>query len=97
MIVSGLVQANGDYPHDAPFTVEKNGAGVYDIYFDTRFATDPAVVANVYGQGLNTVDNTIIEAVDRRRARVITGDYYGGYKDRAFTFIATDDGTGGHA
>ncbi len=85
------------------FTVVREDTGVYLIDFkDNLFSRTPALCVtqqfthndhwNDFGNaGGDTRDNAIIIALDKRHAKLKTGDADGKAQDRNFSFIAIGD------
>jgi hypothetical protein len=66
-----------------------SGPPAYAIMFDREFAETPTVVATIIGDNWNLVDNVHVAEVSTEKVVITTGDYYGSYGDRPFSFIAT--------
>ncbi|MFJ3583116.1 hypothetical protein ACIPPS_12925 [Streptomyces sp. NPDC090127] len=88
-IVYGNINSDGSVQSGSgDFLVTKEGTGRYSIAFQRSFSSLPSANATLWGDGWNLVDNTQIAAIESGRIVVITGDYYGQYGDRGFSFQA---------
>jgi hypothetical protein len=86
-IVSGVIGANGAVIAGNGFTVNRASAGTYDITFDTRFGSLPAVVATIRGDAWADV-NAVVRSSDDSGAQIVAVDLQGGCQDRDISFIA---------
>ena len=87
----GSVQGNGTVVDGSGgFTVKRESTGTYQLSFSTAFTKTPAIVGSQwgYGGGQNTLDNVIFPALSGSGATIQTGDSYGKYSDRNFSFVA---------
>ncbi|WP_232453841.1 hypothetical protein [Burkholderia ubonensis] len=71
------------------FAVKRESTGTYQIKFGVQFTKTPAVVGSqgALGNGQSTLDNVIFPVVNPGEITVQTGDQYGKYSDRNFSFI----------
>ncbi|WP_232438427.1 hypothetical protein [Burkholderia ubonensis] len=71
------------------FAVKRESTGTYQIKFSVQFTKTPAVVGSqgAFGNGQSTLDNVIFPVVHPGEITVQTGDQYGKYSDRNFSFI----------
>ncbi|HSF43743.1 MAG TPA: hypothetical protein VLT87_28375 [Thermoanaerobaculia bacterium] len=88
------------------FTISRSAEGAYEIEFaEGTFQNTPALVVVQqysgkdgrgrwtdfgYGGG-DTRDNAVISALDKSKAKVITGNPDGKHEDRNFSFFAIGD------
>lgn len=92
-IVRGSVDKNGNIFAGLGFTSSQKGIGLYDVIFDTPFASMPsASVTQIFpDQNFNTpgssLDNAVINGISTTKMRVLTGDSYGNPDNRYFTFV----------
>jgi len=72
------------------FSVKRESTGNYSILFKNQFTSNPAITGAQwgYGTGQSTLDNVIFPSLSGGGANVQTGDSYGKYTDRNFSFIA---------
>ncbi|WP_203182593.1 hypothetical protein [Streptomyces pratensis] len=87
--VRGNVSAEGERTAGHNFKVLKMSTGKYAVTFDRDFPETPSVVVTIIGDEWRLVDNAHVHAIGTDRVIVTTGDYYGQYGDRPFSFIAT--------
>ncbi|KVO85778.1 hypothetical protein WL61_08295 [Burkholderia ubonensis] len=71
------------------FAVKRESTGTYQIKFGVQFTKTPTVVGSqgALGNGQSTLDNVIFPVVNPGEITVQTGDQYGKYSDRNFSFI----------
>ncbi|WP_338931017.1 hypothetical protein WEB32_06720 [Streptomyces netropsis] len=86
-IVSGVIGANGTVIAGSGFTVNRASAGIYDVTFDTRFGSTPAVVATIRGDAWADV-NAVVRSSNDGGAQIVAVDLHGGCQDRDISFIA---------
>jgi hypothetical protein len=92
-IVSGVVNADGSIQSGSGFTTVHENTGLYQIIFDQKFSSSPAVTAsqdwnNVYPGGGDTRDGAVPVYITAATTEIKTGNNGGSPADRCFSFIA---------
>jgi hypothetical protein len=88
--VSGVVSREGYIIAGEGFNVDRRSDGQYVITFEPQFDRLPAVVADIYGEGLWAGDGANVWEIYPNHALVITGaaSQESNTSDRGFSFIA---------
>jgi hypothetical protein len=92
-IVSGIVNADGSIQSGSGFTTVHENTGLYQIIFNQKFPSSPAVAAsqnwnNVYPGGGDTRDGAVPVYITPATTEIKTGNNGGTPADRCFSFIA---------
>jgi hypothetical protein len=88
-LMSGYVDAQGKVIKGTGFVVEKTGVGDYAVTFNSRYTSQPVVVASLVSNGSSssTLANAVIVTISPEYFVVLCGDATGKPTDSAFSFM----------
>lgn len=101
-VIAGRINADGSIAGGSGFYVRPLGSGAYIVEFDSALLDVPTIVSKQNYKswdefdypGGNTLDNTVLVAVDKKGFKLITGASSGVRVDRNFSFFAAGAAAG---